>query len=188
MFDSPLQVDLRRALAGGALAALVTLLGMWLSGQASGGDYDLLLRLFLPKAQSFAETILLASATTLALMLTLLGLSSGGDSDLKPAHYIRIRQIAFGDTIVFVGAVTVALLLNVPVNESGKLEAGLEGFVYYGAIVTIVLMIYNAVADMISVLGLGTTDHPISDVDEEAVEEAAEEAAEEEAERQADDA
>jgi len=169
--DTSIKVDLNRALAGGALATAVTLVGMWLSGAASGSDVTVLLRDFVPNAQAFTDTIVLASATILALMLTLLGMSSSGDSRLKAAHYVRIKQIAYGDTLVFVVALTVGLLLNVPLNESSKLSGTLETVTYYGALtlsallggalVSIVLMIYNTVADMIDVLALGKEEHPL---------------------------
>jgi hypothetical protein len=175
MLSTSIKVDLKRALAGGALAAAVTLTGMWLSGLASGSAVNTLLRDFLPSAQDFSGTITLASATILALMLTLLGMSSSSDSTLKPAHYVRIRQIAFGDALVFVFSVTLGLLLNVPLTESSKLGAGVEAVVYYGALgltallggalVAIVLMIYNAVADMIDVLALGKEEHPLYDTE-----------------------
>jgi hypothetical protein len=171
--DDSIQVDLKRALAGGALAAAVTLIGMWLSGLASGSDVTVLLRDFIPNAQAFTDTIVLASATILALMLTLLGMSSGSDSQLKAAHYVRIKQIAFGDTVVFVAALTVGLLLNVPLDESSKMSGTLEAVTYYGALglsallggalVAIVLMIYNTVTDMIDVLALDREDHPLYD-------------------------
>lgn len=171
--DTSIKVDLNRALTGGALATAVTLVGMWLSGAASGADVTLLLRDFVPNAQSFTDTIVLASATILALMLTLLGMSSGSDSQLKAAHYIRIKQIAYGDTLVFVVALTVGLLLNVPLDESTKLSGTLETVTYYGALtlsallggalVAIVLMIYNTVTDMIDVLALGKEEHPLYD-------------------------
>jgi len=173
MFDSSVHVDLKRAVAGGGLAAGVTAFGMWLSGRASGASVDALLRDFIPNAQAFTDTVILASATILALMLTLLGMSSGGESQLKAAHYLRIRQIALGDTIVFVAAMTVGLLLNVPLNESSKLEQGLEWVVYYGALstsallggalVAIVMMIYNTVSDVIQVLALDKEEHPLYD-------------------------
>jgi hypothetical protein len=178
MFDTSVQVDLKRALAGGSLAAAVTLLGMWLSGMASGSAVDVLLRDFLPSAQDFSETITLASATILALMLTLLGMSSSSDSHLKEAHYVRIRQIAFGDALVFVFAVTLALLLNVPLTESSKLSPTLESVTYYGslglsallggALVSIVLMIYNAISDMVEVIALDKEEHPLYDTEADA--------------------
>lgn len=177
MFDTSVHVDLKRAVAGGALAAAVTLLGMWLTGLASGAAYDALLRDFVPAAQSFTGTVTLASATILALMLTLLGMGSGSDSRLKAAHYLRIRQVALGDTLVFVGAMTAGLLLNVPITESSKLGPGVEGVIYYcalaltallgGALVAIVLMIYNTVKDVIEVLALDKEEHPLYDADEE---------------------
>jgi hypothetical protein len=175
MFDASVHVDLKRALAGGALAAAVTLLGMWLSGYASGANVDELLRDFLPNAQAFTDTVVLASATILALMFTLLSMSTSGDSQLKKAHYVRIEQIALGDALVFVAAMTIGLLLNVPINESSKLSDEVEWIVYYsalglssllgGALIAIVLMIYNAVKDMVEVLALDEKEHPLYDTD-----------------------
>ena len=175
MFDTAIKVDLKKALLGGALAAAVVFLGMWLSGRASGITVSELLRDFIPNAQAFTDTVVLASATTLALMLTVLGMSSSSDSQLKAAHYIRIRQIAFGDTLVFVVAMSMGLLLNVPLNESSKLGEGVEWGIYYaalglsallgGALIAIILMIYSTLRDMIEVLALGKEDHPLYDAE-----------------------
>lgn len=178
MFDATIKVDLKKALLGGALAAAVVFLGMWLSGRASGITVSELLRDFIPNAQAFTDTVVLASATTLALMLTVLGMSSSSDSQLKAAHYVRIRQIAFGDTLVFVAAMSMGLLLNVPLNESSKLNEGVEWGIYYaalglsallgGALIAIILMIYSTLRDMIEVLALGKEDHPLYDAETDA--------------------
>ena len=171
MLDDTIRVDLKRALFGGALAAAVMGFGVWLTNSASGIALDGLLRELVPNARSFAGTVVLASATILALMLTLLGTSASSDSRLKAAHYIRIRQVALGDTIVFVSAMTLDLLLNIPLSESSEIGSTMQHVVYYGtlgltsllggALVAIVLMIYNTVTDMIEVLALHKEDHPL---------------------------
>ena len=164
MLDDTIKVDIKKALLGGGLSASVVFLGMWATGQASGASVDDLLASFIPASQAFTDTVVIASATILALMFTVLGMSASSESDLEEAHYIRIKQIALGDTTVFVVAMTMGLLLNVPLAESSKLNETLEWIIYYvalgtsallgGALIAIVLMIYGAVKHMINVVAL----------------------------------
>ena len=160
-----IKVDARRAALGGALAALVALAGTWLVGEASGAEARMLLETSLPSTRSFCGTLTLALGNILALMLTLLSVSAGASVELKWAHYQRVKQIALIDTIVLIGAVLIYLLLNVPL---GKVEAA-DGprppfaVLYYGtlvassllagALITIALMLYNAVRDIILAIG-----------------------------------
>ena len=172
-----LEVDLRRALSGGILGALVTAIGAYVVGHLSGAEAKLLMETTLPRTQSLAGTIILASATILALMLTLLGVSTGADSDIKPGHYQRVRQIAFFDAIVFSFAMVINLILNVPFVESNEVPTQWYNVIYYvslgaaslmgGALISIVVMIYNTVSDVIQLVGVDSADHARSISQEE---------------------
>lgn len=160
-----IKVDAKRAAIGGALAAAVALIGMWLVGEASGAEARILLETSLPSTRSFCGTLTLALGNILALMLTLLSLSTGTDIELKWAHYQRVKQIALIDTVVLVGAVLIYLLLNVPLGEAEAAEGPRPPFaaLYYGtlvassllagALIAIALMLYNAVRDIIHAVG-----------------------------------
>lgn len=169
---STVEVDLRRALLGGALAAVVALIGVWVVGRLSGAEAQVLTETALPRLLDLCNTVILASATILALMLTLLGLSSGSSVELKPVFYRRIQQLSLLDAIVFVAAMLVFLLFNIPIVEADKVPVSWYNVIYYtsvsvaallgGALVSIVTMLYSTVRDVISVVGLGNEDHAVA--------------------------
>lgn len=154
-----LKADGRRAAIGGCLAALTILGASWMIGQISGSEARYLLEAVLPNVRAFSGTMMLALITVLALMLTLLGLSTSTDTQLEWVHYQQIKQIAFVDMISFITTVLFYLLLNVPVQETDSGTLQWFYFLYYaaliissilaGAVITVVLMLYNAVRNII---------------------------------------
>lgn len=158
-----IKLDFRRALIGGFLAALTTLLGGWTVGKASGNETFALLQISLQTARSFSGTITLALGNILALMLTLLSLSAATNIDLKWTHYQRIKQIAWVTACTLIASILIYLLLNIPLSEADGKSMPWFQYLYYatlasssilgGALISIVLMIYNAAKDIILVLG-----------------------------------
>lgn len=71
-----------------------------------------------------------ASATTLALMLTLLGLTKNADADFDYSVYKSISQVAWLSTISLVGAVILLLMLVLPVGEFEKMPDGWYRIMY----------------------------------------------------------
>ncbi|MEQ9314282.1 MAG: hypothetical protein RLN72_00435 [Henriciella sp.] len=71
-----------------------------------------------------------ASATTLALMLTLLGLTRNADADFDYGVYKSISQVAWLSTISLVGAVILLLMLVLPVGEFEKMPDGWYRIMY----------------------------------------------------------
>lgn len=161
------RVDAKRAAIGGGMAAGVTLLGAWLVGEASGAKAHMLLETALPRARSFCGTVTIALGNVLALMLTLLSLSTGAEANLKWAHYQRVKQVAWIDAATLIGATLIYLLLNVPLVEADAAEGVAYGWwysgLYYailvltsllgGALISVVLMLYNTVRDIIRAVG-----------------------------------
>lgn len=172
-----LRADARRAALGGCLAALTVMGGSWMIGQISGSEARYLLETVLPSVRSFSGTVMLSLITVLALMLTLLGLSTSAETKLKWVHYQRIKQIALVDMVTFIVTVLFYLLLNIPIQEtdSGTLE-WFYGLYYAvliissilaGAVITVVLMLYNAVRDIINAIGPEKESHIIRTEEEE---------------------
>lgn len=157
-----IKVDTTRALIGGLLAAATTLIGGWTVGTATGMETFALLQTSLETARSFAGTITLALGNILALMLTLISLSAATNIDLKYGHYLRIKQISWVTACTLIAAILIYLLLNVPLSEAEEKTLPWFAYVYYttlaassllgGALISIVLMLYNAAKDIIYVL------------------------------------
>ncbi len=171
----------RRALFGGAIAALIIGLGAFTMGNLSGYEAKILLKSSLPGINTLSNTIVLASATILALLLTLLSVSSGSDSKLKDEHYKQVLRIAKMDTTVFVTALICFQLFNLPITEADSVPNDWFSTIYYvtlaissllsGALITVAIMLYNAVVNIIKIVGLGDKDNSLIYNDEEADEE-----------------
>ena len=161
----------KRALYGGIFAAIVTGTGAFLLGNISGYEARDLLSSSLPGINTLCNTIALASATILALLLTLLSISTGSKSKLKAAHYKHVMRIARIDTIVFVVSLVTFQVLNIPFSEAEEVSGVWYVTLYYislgvsallsGALITVVLMLYNAVINIIKIVGLDEEDHSL---------------------------
>ncbi|MEX0647824.1 MAG: hypothetical protein WEA56_10700 [Balneolaceae bacterium] len=165
---SQLKVSIRRAAIGGGVSGLITFTGAWIIGDVSGNEAFVLLESALPAARSFAANVLLATSTILALMLTLLSFSYNTKINLKWAHYQRVKHIAWIDTLTLISAILTFLLLNIPLEESSNSPALWYSAFYYtslvlssllsAAIITVILMLYDTIKDVIEVIGPGETD------------------------------
>ncbi|MGJ8666992.1 MAG: hypothetical protein ACSHW7_11530 [Patiriisocius sp.] len=166
----------KRALLGGILATSFTALGVFLLGNISGYEAKNLLEVSLNGLNMLCNTIVLASATILALLLTLLGISSGSNSNLKEKHYIQVLSIAKFDVILFVAALILFQLFNIPIIESDSVPTSWFKIIYWatllfssiicGMMVTVILMLYNTITNMIAIIGL-KKDHKLLTKDED---------------------
>ncbi|WP_318345731.1 hypothetical protein [Flagellimonas baculiformis] len=162
----------KRAFVGGLISMFVILLGTILLGRLSGYEAKELIKNSVGGMNTLCNTIALASATILALLLTLLGVSSTSKSKLKKDHYHHILQIAKLDTIVFIAAVIAFLLFNLPITESDNVPPSWFSTLYYmslmvssilsASLIVVVLMLYNTVVNIVKIVGLGMTDHPLA--------------------------
>ncbi|MCK0159166.1 hypothetical protein [Allomuricauda sp. F6463D] len=159
----------KRAMTGGAISLVIILSGTLLLGKLSGYEAKVLIKNSLSGLNMLCNTIVLASATTLTLLLTLLGLSSGTKSKLKDDHYRHVLQIAKIDTLVFIAALMSFLFFNLPITESDNVPNNWFNIIYYSslvissvlsaAMIVVILMLYNTVVNIIKIVGLGKTDH-----------------------------
>lgn len=162
----------KSAFLGGGISLLVIAVGTYLLGHLSGYEAKVLIKNSVDGLNTLCNTIALASATILALLLTLLGLSSSSKSKLREEHYIHVLIIAKVDTAVFIAAVMAFLFLNLPITESDSVPANWFSTIYYvtlgvssvlsAALIVVVLMLYNTVVNIIKIVGLGVKDHPLA--------------------------
>ncbi|CAM3478682.1 hypothetical protein [Aequorivita lipolytica] len=154
----------KRSLYGGLATTIFAGLGAFLLGDISGYEAKSLITSSLDGINMLCNTIVLASATILALLLTLLGISSGTDSQFKKAHYEQVLTIAKFDTILFVGALMLFQLFNIPIAESDSLPTSWFAYIYWstlffssvlsGLMVTVILLLYSTVINIIAIVGL----------------------------------
>lgn len=112
-----------------------------------------------------------ASATIVALMLTLLGLATSVDHTFSRALYGQIRWISILAGTTLAGSVVTLLLMSIPLEDSDEFPHELIPAVYYtvsglvaalsGLLIAVVVMLVTAV------LGLIRTLAPDADVTEE---------------------
>jgi len=171
----------KKAFFGGIIVSLFLGLGVFVLGSVSGYEAKKLIASSLPGLNMLCNTIVLASATILALLLTLLGISTGTDNKLKKAHYKQVLNIATFDTVLFVGALILFQLFNIPITEADNVPTTWYSIIYWatlifssilsGMMITVILMLYTTVANIIHIVGLGKDHHLISEEEIEEEEE-----------------
>ncbi len=150
---------IKSSLIGGTVSAIVIFLGTYLLGNISDAEAIHNLQEIRPTLRFTASGSLTATATILALMLTLLSFSQQSDRQLKAYHYNRIWWIARFAAIVFIAALVLLMTLNVPISNAEETFAGVYNIVYYtllvytaligGLLITIILLLYQAARDII---------------------------------------
>ncbi len=157
---------------GGIATTIFTGLGAFVLGDISGYEAISLIESSLSGFIMLCNTIVLSSATILALLLTLLGISTGTKSKIKAAHYNQVLNIAKFDTVLFVGALILFQLFNIPITESNNVPTDWFAYIYWitlffssvlcGLMVTVILLLYSTVVNIITIVGLGKDHYLIS--------------------------
>ena len=150
---------LRSALVGGLLSAAVIFVGTQLLGNISDSEAVANLQEIRPTLRFTASGTMTATATILALMLTLLSFSQNAERKLRGYHYDRIWWIARFCAGIFIMALVLLMVLNVPINNAEESFGGRYNMVYYillvyaaligGFMITIILLLYQATRDII---------------------------------------
>ncbi|MUP45713.1 hypothetical protein E0K83_08140 [Gramella sp. BOM4] len=161
----------KRSLVGGIVSTLIMGTGTFILGQVSGYKALELIQKSIPGINMLCNTVILGSTTILALMLTLLGLSRSSDSTLTRRHYQDVLMIAKYDTILIVTAVITFLMLNLPISESEEVTTNWYETIYYislgvasiigGGFIAVIMMLYGTITNVILIVGMGVTDHPL---------------------------
>lgn len=168
-------VDRNLALAGGGVAALLTFVAMYALGSVGSVEARILLESTLPSIRFLYSTLGTASATILALMLTLLGLSEATERRLKHVHYRRVQQISWMAAVALLLSVGLLMVLIFPLEEAEGFPSGWFNIVYYvilgfsavlgGLMFSLVAMLMNAIRHLVRVVRPGV-EAPIA-MDEE---------------------
>ena len=113
-------------------------------------------------ALRFSASIATSSATILALMLTLVGMTRSADQEFSEGLYRRILRLGGLSTVALCGAILLLLLLSLPIGEFENLPARWYTGLYWvlvsliagltGLIITIVLMLFNAIRRVVKTL------------------------------------
>ena len=161
----------RHALYGGMIAGSVALGGQWLIGNVySGYEARQLLESMSTSAHYLGSAVVTGSTTIIALMLTILSLTSQADDKFDRDFYHRIRRIGTLSMIALIGSIVLLLLLSIPVKESDSTPAAWFTAMYYvlmsflallaGLLISIVLMLQNAIGSLITVVGPSPVKEP----------------------------
>lgn len=173
--NSSTKTIIKRAIIGGIVSTFIMALGTFILGEISGYQARELLASSLSGINMLCNTVILGSSTILALMLTLLGLSRNAESHLTNTHYHNVLLIAKADTILIIVSVITLLLFNLPITEAADLPQDWFTSIYYvsltmaaiigGGFIALITMLYGTIANVILIVGLGVTDHPLVDND-----------------------
>ena len=153
---------LRRALTAGAVTAGVMAAATLAIGLADSGDGRNLLEATLPVAQSLFTTGMIVSATTIALMLTMLGMTS--DEHIDSDFYDQIELAAMIAVGVFSVSTVVVIGLAIPFREAvsaGTLYTVLFyvimgiGALVGGALVSVMVTLLGAIRSLIGLVDEG---------------------------------
>lgn len=160
--DTSFLVDFKIAVVGGGIAVLFSLVGAFGVGSVSGAKAMVLLEAMFPTTRFLCSAVMTASATILALMLTVLSLSQSFDKPLKSVHYRRIKQVALVTTITFIASSITLLLHTIPLEQTESVPSSWYDGIYYvllgttavlgGFMTTIILMLYRTVSQLIQVV------------------------------------
>ncbi len=160
-----LKVYVKRIILAGFIALIILAAGAYAIGDLSGYEAKELFKKSISGINMLSNTIILASTTILALLLTVLGISNDLNNKLNDDYYKNILLVAKFDTVVLISAILSFILLNLPIAEGDNVPERWYSIIYYitlgitsilGASLTVVvLMLYNTVVNMIKSIGLG---------------------------------
>jgi len=162
----------KRSMLGGLITFIFVALSAFLLGNISGYEAKSLIEASLSGINRLCNTIVLGSATILTLLLTLLGISTSSNSTLKKAHYIQVSNIAKIDTVLFITALILFQMFNIPITESDEVPTQWYKYLYWatlflsslisGMMVTVILLLYTTVTNIITIVGLEKDHYLIS--------------------------
>ncbi len=118
---------------GGGLVILLLAFGAWFAiGRIySQSEAIKLIEGLSRSALYFGSASATASATILALMLTLVGMASRADSEFDDQVYRSVFRVSTYATITLCGSVVLLLVCTIPIGEFERVPSGWYGWLYH---------------------------------------------------------
>lgn len=177
MIDMKLNKYIKRLILAGVIALCILSLGAYAIGDLSGYEAKDLFKKSISGINMLSNTIILASATILALLLTVLGLGTDLNDELCDAHYKHIKAVAKLDVIVLISAIVSFIIFNLPITEGENVPKQWYTTIYYttigitsllgAALMVVVMMLYKTITNLIASIGFGKDSIFATDEDEE---------------------
>ncbi len=115
------------------------------------------------------SAVVTASATIIALMLTMIGLTRKAHDKFQAVFMVSVKRIAQISSIALITGILLLLFLSVPLQQSDQVPGSYFKVVYYilvstnalvsGLLAAIVLMLLNAINSLIEVI------HPFAETE-----------------------
>ncbi len=147
----------------GCAAALIGLGTTYITGMVSGFEAKTMLQDSLTRINTFCNTVILGSATILALLFTVIGFVNNHKKKFDSSFYNRIKQVAFFTTWTFIAGMLLFLLLNFPISNSDSLSNQYYQIAYYitlgasslvgGMMIFVIVLLYQTIVDLANLLG-----------------------------------
>lgn len=160
----------------GALSAILMGIIIYLLGHLSGYKAKILIEQTLDNFSMVCNTVSLASATILALLLTALSTSVSSDFNIKKKHYKKLISLTTIVTLTFIASLFSFLILLVPITESENIDSSSYNYFYWlmlllhsvlvGLMITIALMLRRLIITMTEVTALDGIDHELVEDEE----------------------
>jgi hypothetical protein len=140
-----------------ALAVFGAVLGI---GTPGSSEALRLIEAALPATRFLGSAALTAAVTTLALVMTLLGVSLSSDFEFTDLHYSRMRGIAAISVVTIVVSTLLLVMVTIPLQEVQGLRTWYSVFYYVlagmigllgGLVVTTGLLIGSTIRGLIGV-------------------------------------
>lgn len=156
---------------GGIISTFFIGIGAFLLGNLSNYQAEKLIVISLEGINLLCNTIILASATILGLLLTLLSISFGTNSELKNEYYNQILQLTKLVTVLFIFALILFQLFNIPLTRAENVPPKWYPIIYWttllissllsGIMVTAILILFSTVSSIIRIVGT-SREHPLT--------------------------
>ncbi len=176
MINMKLNKYIKRLILAGIIALCILSLGAYAIGDLSGYEAKELFKKSISGINMLSNTIILASATILALLLTVLGLGTELNDELCDEHYKHIKVVAKLDVIVLISAIVSFIIFNLPITEGDNVPRQWYTTIYYttigvtsllgASLMVVVMMLYKTITNLISSIGFGNDSIFVKDKQE----------------------
>ena len=147
----------RLSLIVGVLVIAGSVAGFYLVGRLySDTDALGLLQAMIPSIQSFCTALVTGISATVALVLTIINLSSDFSKDFKHEFYDHVRVIALAGTAALLLAGLVLLIATIPLTEVEALNA------WYRTIYAVLVVLTAVTAGLFAVISINMYQSIIS--------------------------